>query len=116
LLDPTNGTISYNPATGVTYTPNPGFSGQDRFVYKICTQYDTCDSAEVVVTVTPPTPAANPTPRRAGQVLGASEKINAPLPRTGGEASAAVNLLLAVSLLLSMGFFSSLYFIKTKTN
>jgi len=40
----------------VTYTPEPGFAGQDSFVYTVCDQpaegTASCDTAEVVVTVT----------------------------------------------------------------
>jgi uncharacterized repeat protein (TIGR01451 family) len=121
LLDPENGTITYDPVNGVTYTPNPGFTGEDRFVYKICTPFDTCDSAEVKVTVTPINQApANPAPTnppRRGQVLGASEVVDqGNLPRTGGAEEFAANLMIAIGLLASMGFFTSLYFAKSKNN
>ena len=53
--NPTNGTVSIDPATGeVTYTPNDGFSGTDTFTYEICdTGGANCDTATVTVTVSP---------------------------------------------------------------
>jgi hypothetical protein len=51
---PANGTISINFTTGViTYTPNPGFSGQDQFVYFICDNHNppACDNATVTINV-----------------------------------------------------------------
>lgn len=113
LLNPSNGTIQYNPLTGVTYTPNAGFTGNDRFVYKICTQYNKCDSAEVKITISPKTVPVVNAPR-SGQVLGANEKAIATLPRTGGDKSSLSNTLLVLTFILSLGFFTSVYFAKTK--
>ena len=56
VTPPSNGTITIDPVTGeITYTPNTGFSGNDTLVYSIC---DTgmpvaCDTAVVVIMVTP---------------------------------------------------------------
>ncbi|WP_415776989.1 Ig-like domain-containing protein, partial [Flavobacterium gelidilacus] len=52
---PTNGTAILNANGTITYTPNPGFEGQDTFTYSIC---DTgtpqaCDTATVTVYVNP---------------------------------------------------------------
>ncbi|GAB2480078.1 hypothetical protein GCM10027082_33770 [Comamonas humi] len=52
---PANGTVTCN-ASGCTYTPNPGFSGEDKFSYEICdssTPKPSCTTAEVTVTVGP---------------------------------------------------------------
>jgi gliding motility-associated-like protein len=61
VSDPTSGTvvINDNGTPGditddmVTYTPDPGFIGQDTFTYTVCDASDTCDSATVIVTVGP---------------------------------------------------------------
>ncbi len=54
--NPTNGTASVDPVTGeITYTPNPGFYGQDTITYVICDggTPDLCDTAEIIVTIAP---------------------------------------------------------------
>ncbi|MFN8245741.1 MAG: Ig-like domain-containing protein [Ferruginibacter sp.] len=54
LLPPSNGTIVVNPDGTITYTPNPGFVGQDVFEYRVCSvEYsNVCDVARVYITVT----------------------------------------------------------------
>ncbi|WP_452219421.1 Ig-like domain-containing protein, partial [Lacinutrix salivirga] len=50
------GTVAVDPNTGViTYTPNPGFTGEDTFEYTICDDANPalCDTAVVTVTVNP---------------------------------------------------------------
>jgi len=57
-----NGSTSRDPLTGaITYTPNPGFSGSDSFVYSVCDSQPICDTATVSVTI-----AAAPRPPVAG--------------------------------------------------
>ncbi len=56
ITQPLNGTVTINPTTGaITYTPNPGFSGNDTFVYQVCDNGTPlpvlCDTATVRVTV-----------------------------------------------------------------
>jgi hypothetical protein len=53
LLPPSNGTIVINPNGSITYTPNPGFQGQDEFEYRICSiEYPgICDVALVKIRV-----------------------------------------------------------------
>jgi outer membrane protein OmpA-like peptidoglycan-associated protein len=48
--DPLNGSVSLNGGV-VTYTPNPGFSGEDRFDYTVTDTGGLSDTAEVVVRV-----------------------------------------------------------------
>ncbi|WP_158277224.1 Ig-like domain-containing protein [Serinibacter arcticus] len=51
---PANGTTLVNPDGSITYTPEPGFSGQDTFTYQVCdssTPDPVCDSATVTVTI-----------------------------------------------------------------
>ena len=52
LVQPSNGSISINTATGeITYTPNADFFGNDSFEYQICDANGLCDVALVTVTV-----------------------------------------------------------------
>ncbi len=61
--NPTNGSCLVNNSTGViTYTPNPGFFGNDSFVYTICDNgvISTCSNATVNITVTQVIAGNNP--------------------------------------------------------
>ncbi|WP_299118178.1 Ig-like domain-containing protein, partial [uncultured Winogradskyella sp.] len=54
--DPSNGTVVVNPDGTYTYTPNPGFEGEDTFTYTICddnTPTPACDTATVTIQVVP---------------------------------------------------------------
>jgi hypothetical protein len=53
-----NGTLTDNGDGTITYTPNPGFSGGDSFVYEVCDSGtpSLCDTATVNLTVIPSTP------------------------------------------------------------
>ncbi len=51
IVDPTNGTVVINPDGTYTYTPNPGFVGEDTFEYQICNAEALCDTATVTITV-----------------------------------------------------------------
>ncbi|MDW8419307.1 MAG: Ig-like domain-containing protein [Chitinophagales bacterium] len=54
ILDPpSNGTVTVNPNGTITYTPNPNYNGTDTFVYVVCDDDGLCDTATVIVTVTP---------------------------------------------------------------
>ena len=59
---PTNGTVSILPDGTVTYTPDPGYVGQDVFTYRACDPATKqCTEANVTVTVGPPaSPAPSP--------------------------------------------------------
>lgn len=59
--EPTHGTVAWDPANNgtFTYTPNPGWTGEDSFTYQIClpTPNDAvCDSATEHITIEPPAP------------------------------------------------------------
>lgn len=53
---PTHGSVTVLPDQSVAYTPAEGHTGNDSFSYTICDPYGACDSAQVVVTVTPAVP------------------------------------------------------------
>jgi hypothetical protein len=58
---PTNGTVTVedngtpNDPTDdeLVYTPNPNFNGSDTLIYQICDANNDCDTALVVITITP---------------------------------------------------------------
>jgi len=49
--EPNNGSVEINDDNSITYTPNLGFKGEDRFTYTISDGNEE-DSAEVIITVT----------------------------------------------------------------
>ncbi len=53
LAPPTSGTAEVNPDGSITYTPNPGFTGDDTFTYQIDDGRGGLDTATVDVTVAP---------------------------------------------------------------
>jgi uncharacterized repeat protein (TIGR01451 family) len=65
---PGHGTVSVNPSTGrTTYTPAPGFTGQDSYVYTVQDYAGQQTSATVTIDVypastQPPTPPPSPPP------------------------------------------------------
>jgi len=56
---PLNGMVTQT-ATGFTYTPNPGFVGQDDFTYTICDSNGGSSTTFVSITVQPVTTTNNP--------------------------------------------------------
>ncbi|MCD0490223.1 Ig-like domain-containing protein [Pedobacter sp. MC2016-14] len=50
--NPPNGTLEFNTAGEVVYTPLPGYSGIDKFTYKLRTTLDGLESEPIEVTVT----------------------------------------------------------------
>ncbi len=55
IIDPAgHGTGVLNPSTGcITYTPDPNYNGPDTIRYKVCDAGGLCDTAYVLITVTP---------------------------------------------------------------
>jgi hypothetical protein len=55
VTDPSNGTVVINPDGTYTYTPDPGFTGQDVFTYEVCDNGSPtlCDTTVVVIDVLP---------------------------------------------------------------
>ena len=53
---PLNGILDNNGDGSFDYTPDPGFSGSDSFVYEICDTEPLCDTATADITVNPAGP------------------------------------------------------------
>jgi hypothetical protein len=51
--DPSNGMVTVNGDDTITYTPDPNFNGMDTFTYRICDPGGLCDTAIVIITITP---------------------------------------------------------------
>jgi hypothetical protein len=83
-VTPPNGSVVLDPATGAyTYTPNPGFSGQDTFTYQQCKpapDQATCVPAVVRVTVGPNAADDNAGPATQGVPFNASVTGNDAAP------------------------------------
>jgi len=62
VASPANGSLALGAAGGVTYTPNPNFSGVDTFTYRARDGSLSSDLATVTIVVTPvnDNPVANP--------------------------------------------------------
>jgi hypothetical protein len=50
---PSHGTVMVNADSTITYTPNPNYFGPDNFIYTLCDPHAVCDTAIVVINVTP---------------------------------------------------------------
>ena len=50
---PHHGTLNLDDDGSFVYTPDPDYSGLDDFVYQVCDPEPLCDTATVVITVTP---------------------------------------------------------------
>jgi large repetitive protein len=50
---PTHGTIVMNPNGSYTYTPSNNFNGVDSVHYKVCDTEGVCDTATLIITITP---------------------------------------------------------------
>ncbi len=63
LVDgPSNGSLALQPNGEFIYQPNAGFTGQDRFTYRVNDSLATTEVAEVLIVIQPSTPnVANPT-------------------------------------------------------
>jgi len=51
ISGPTNGTVVLNSDGTYTYTPDPGFTGNDSFTYEVCDPSGLCDQAIVTISV-----------------------------------------------------------------
>jgi hypothetical protein len=53
ITNPTNGTVTVNADSTITYTPNTNFNGADTFTYSICDggTPNLCDTATVIITI-----------------------------------------------------------------
>ena len=96
VAGPANGTASVG---SIIYTPDPGFSGTDRVVYRICSPNDAtvCDDATLTVTVAPPGPTAQPGP--TAPPTDANAGPTTPFDSEGGTAVLLLGLMTLVSVL-----------------
>ncbi|PPL01079.1 gliding motility-associated C-terminal domain-containing protein [Parapedobacter indicus] len=53
VRQPSNGTVEVNADGSITYTPNPGFVGEDSFEFEIADENGLVSSAKITITVTP---------------------------------------------------------------
>ncbi|HOR76994.1 MAG TPA: Ig-like domain-containing protein, partial [Bacteroidales bacterium] len=55
IKQPAHGSLVINGDGTITYTPNPGFSGDDSFEYSLCSEeyHNTCDIAKVTIKIRP---------------------------------------------------------------
>ena len=51
VTQPAVGTVTINPDGTFGYTPQPGFTGTDTFVYQICDVNGLCDTATITITI-----------------------------------------------------------------
>ena len=59
IEDVSHGTLDLQPDGSFTYTPDPGFSGADGFVYRAFDGFDESNDADVTLTVAPRLPVAD---------------------------------------------------------
>ncbi|MEV0896771.1 Ig-like domain-containing protein [Actinoplanes sp. NPDC049802] len=52
--EPRHGTVRLNPDGTITYTPDPGFTGTDRFTYEIIDEYGNVAHGTIIVNVPAP--------------------------------------------------------------
>jgi gliding motility-associated-like protein len=79
---PTNGTITVNPNGTVTYTPNNGFIGNDTITYVICDNGtpSACDTANIVVTISPVLDQPNAAPIAVNDFTSTPEDMPVTVP------------------------------------
>ncbi|ASZ13187.1 Ig-like domain-containing protein [Chitinophaga sp. MD30] len=53
LENTSNGLLTLNANGGFSYVPNPDYNGGDRFTYVVCDPSGACDTAVVVINITP---------------------------------------------------------------
>jgi hypothetical protein len=51
--DPDHGTVTITPTGGINYVPNAGYTGTDQFVYLLCNECGSCDTAVVNIVIDP---------------------------------------------------------------
>ncbi len=49
ISQPANGSVTLNADGSFTYSPNPGYSGEDIFTYRVCDPSGACDEARVTL-------------------------------------------------------------------
>jgi gliding motility-associated-like protein len=53
LSNPSNGTVVFNIDGTYTYSPDTNFNGIDIFTYYVCDPFGLCDTADVVINISP---------------------------------------------------------------
>ena len=53
VTPPAHGSVTVNPNGTILYTPTANYNGPDQFIYQLCDVDGDCDTALVVLTVTP---------------------------------------------------------------
>lgn len=73
---PANGTVVLNANGTYTYTPTNGFTGNDRFVYRVCDSGNPaiCDEATVTISVRPTNPSGNNPPVAIGDKFATTQE------------------------------------------
>ncbi len=51
--DPDHGTVTITPTGGINYVPNDGYTGTDQFIYLLCNECGSCDTAVVDIIIDP---------------------------------------------------------------
>lgn len=75
IAQPTSGTVVQRADGTFTYTPNPGFTGTDSYIYQVCDNQAACSQATVYIIVKPGhtnlsiSKTANPATATAGAPL-----------------------------------------------
>lgn len=90
---PANGTVVVNPNNTVTYTPNTGFIGIDRFRYRICSNTNSCDEAYVTVVVGSSDIAVVKTVNPTHPAIGGNVTFTVTVTNKGPHAAAGVRVI-----------------------
>jgi hypothetical protein len=53
ISTPMHGSVVFNPDGSFTYTPDPGYTGPDQFIYEVCDGISGCDKATVYLPIGP---------------------------------------------------------------
>ncbi|GIE90412.1 Ig-like domain-containing protein [Actinoplanes regularis] len=109
ISQPSHGTARLNADGSVTYTPDPGFLGEDRFNYEIVDADGNVALGTIFITVStsgfpgsPEPPPASPSPAVPPGSPTLPARPAPPLPRTGLPYGAASTKLFAIAALLTM--------------
>ncbi len=80
VSNPSNGTLTLNSDGSFTYTPNPGFTGTDSFIYRASDDEPSFGEATATITVN----AVNSAPVAADDVYSTDEDVTLTIDATSG--------------------------------